>query len=160
MKTTAYKNVNGQVGFCGIWCGSCVVGNGILRELTSRYEKIIRDYDLKNWAPKMFDFKEFLRGLETLEATPLCAGCRKGGGWDACPMRRCAVKKKISDCAECGEQESCPHSAFLDKMRIGSARAGLFVKTRKGSQKKLVPQWKAKIKNRWPSSFLFIDAKK
>lgn len=146
MKTSAYKNIKDQVGYCGIWCGSCVVGNGALKELTSRYKKVIQDYGLEHWAPKTFDFKEFLKGLETIEAMPLCAGCRKGGGWDTCPMRACVKERKIPDCAECSDQATCPHSASLEKMRAGSLRAGLFVKTRKGNQKKLVAQWAPKLR--------------
>ena len=137
MKTVAFERVKGQIGYCGIWCGSCVVGNGTLQELSARYEKIIRDYALEKWAPKTFEFGEFLKGLETIKAAPLCAGCRKGGGWDTCPMRGCVKEKKITDCAGCADQAVCPHSAFLEKMRTGSARAGLFVKTGKGIQKKL-----------------------
>jgi hypothetical protein len=158
MKTIAFNKVKDQIGSCGIWCGSCVVGNGTLKELTARYEKVIQDYDLENWAPKTFDFREFLKGLETLKATPLCPGCRKGGGWEECPMRGCVSKKRITDCAECGDQASCPHSASLEKMRTGSVRAGLFVKTQKGSQKKLVAQWAKKLKTRWPSCILFLKS--
>ena len=32
------ENVKDQIGYCGIWCGSCIVGNGALRELTRKYE--------------------------------------------------------------------------------------------------------------------------
>ncbi len=60
MKTTAFGKVKDQVGRCGIWCGSCIVGNGTLKDLTGGYEKLIKDYDLEKWAPKTFDFKEFL----------------------------------------------------------------------------------------------------
>ena len=156
MKTSAYNYVKDQVGCCGIWCGSCVIGNGTLKELTHRYRKVIRDYDLEHWAPKTFDFKEFLKGLKTIEANPLCVGCRKGGGWDACPMKGCVRQKAITDCAECSDQTACPHSAVLNRMRTGSARAGLFVKTRKGSHKKLVTQSTPKLKTRWPSRILFL----
>jgi hypothetical protein len=155
-KTAAYNRVKDQAGYCGIWCGSCVVGNGTLQLLGAEYEDVIRNYDLENWAPKTFDFKEFLKGLETIKATPLCAGCRKGGGWEACPMRGCVIKKKITDCAECNDQAVCPHSASLEKMRTGSAKAGLFVKTRKGNQKKLIAEWAPKLKTRWPSRILFL----
>ena len=158
-KTTAYNRVKSQVGRCGIWCGSCVVGNGTLQQLTAGYEAVIKNYDLENWAPGTFDFKEFLKGLAAIKATPLCAGCRKGGGWEACPMRGCVVKKGIPDCAECGEQAACPHSASLEKMRTGSDRAGLFVKRQKGNQKKFIAQWTKKLKTRWPSSILFLDTK-
>jgi hypothetical protein len=155
-KTAAYDRVKDQVGRCGIWCGSCVVGNGTLQRLTTKYEEVIKNYDLENWAPKTFDFKEFLKGLETIKATPLCAGCRKGGGWEECPMRGCVDKNKIADCAECDDQAACPHSPSLEKMRTGSVRAGLFVKTRKGNQKKFVAQCAVKLKTRWPSCILFL----
>lgn len=160
MKTSAYKNVKYQLGCCGIWCGSCVVGNGTLGELTGRYRKVIRDYDLEHWAPKTFGFKELLKGLETIEATPVCVGCRKGGGWDTCPMRVCVRQKMITDCAECGDQATCPHSASLEKMRTGSVRAGLYVKTRRGDQKKFIRHWATRIKARWPSSLLFLSDRK
>lgn len=156
VKTSAFSKVKDQVGFCGIWCGSCVVGNGTLKELTARYRKVIRDYDLEKWAPNTFDFNEFLKGLETIEATPSCAGCRKGGGWDTCPMRGCVKERKISDCAECDDQTACPHSVSLEKMRTGSVRAGLFVKIRRGSSEKLVGRWAQEIKTRWPSCILFL----
>jgi hypothetical protein len=157
MKTTAFDRVKDQIGFCGIWCGSCVVGNGALKELSARYEKLIKDYDLENWVPKTFDFKELLKGLKTIKATPLCAGCRKGGGWDACPMRGCVKAKKITDCAECDNQTACPHSASLEKMRTGSHRAGLFVKARRGNQRKFIGQWTPKLKTRWPSRIIFLE---
>jgi hypothetical protein len=155
-KTAAYNRVKDQIGYCGIWCGSCVVGNGTLQQLTTGYEDVIKNYDLENWAPGTFDFKEFLKGLAAIKATPLCAGCRKGGGWEACPMRGCVAKKGIADCAECDDQAVCPHSASLEKMRTGSFRAGLFVKTTKDDPRKLLAGWAKKLKTRWPSSILFL----
>jgi len=156
-KTDSYDRVKNQIGYCGIWCGSCVVGNGTLRRLSAAYKNIIRNYGLESWAPKTFDLKEFLKGLEAIQAIPSCVGCQKGGGWEACPMRGCVIKKRITDCAECGVQASCPHSASLRKMRNGSIKAGLFVKTGKGDQKKLVADWTKKLKTRWPSGILFMD---
>lgn len=159
-KMTAYSRVKNQVGYCGIWCGSCVVGNGTLKQLTTWYEAVIKNYDLENWAPGNFDFKEFLKGLDTLKATPLCVGCRKGGGWEACPMRGCVAKRGIPDCAECDDQAACGHSASLEKMRTGSDRAGLFVKRQKGKQKESVAQWAKKLQTRWPSCILFLGDRK
>jgi len=59
----SFEGVRGQIGYCGIWCGSCVVGNGALRELTRRYEELVRAYGLEGWAPGNFDFGEFKKGL-------------------------------------------------------------------------------------------------
>lgn len=70
LKPEAFENVKNQIGFCGIWCGSCVVGNGTLRELTKRYEEIVRKYGLAEWAPKDFSFKEFTKGLVSMQGIP------------------------------------------------------------------------------------------
>ncbi len=35
----AFDRVKAQIGACGIWCGSCAVGNGSLRELSRRFEE-------------------------------------------------------------------------------------------------------------------------
>ena len=98
MQTKHFENVRNQIGFCGIWCGSCVVGNGALRELTKRYEKLIKDYGLEEWAPKDFDFKEFSKGLKSIQTLPLCEGCLKGGGRPNCEIRTCAQNKSIDGC--------------------------------------------------------------
>jgi hypothetical protein len=157
MKTEHYQRVRDQIGSCGIWCGSCVVGNGTLREITVKYGEIIKNYDLESWAPKTFDFKEFLKGLEAIGGMPLCQGCQKGGGWQECPMRGCVSKKKIADCSECTQPEACRHVVHLEKMRSGSLRAGLFVKMENVDRAKLLREWAIKIKTRWPSSLLFEE---
>ena len=144
-----------QIGFCGIWCGSCVVGNGTLRELTKKYEEIIKGYGLEEWAPKDFDFKEFAKGLASIQTVPLCPGCRKGGGRDNCEMRACASGKEIADCNECDQPETCKNAEILEKMRTGALRAGLFVKTENVDRQKLLEKWTAELKSRWPSCILF-----
>jgi len=72
MKAEPFENVKNPIGFCGIWCGSCAVGHGVLRELTRRYGEIIKMYGLEEWAPKDFDFGEFKKGLASIQAVPLC----------------------------------------------------------------------------------------
>ena len=43
-KIDALENVKNQIGYCGIWCGSCIVGNGTLRELTDKYKDLTETY--------------------------------------------------------------------------------------------------------------------
>ena len=64
---SAYENVKDQIGFCGIWCGSCVVGNGTLRKLTKKYKETVTAYGLPEWAPKDFDHAEFSQGLTSIQ---------------------------------------------------------------------------------------------
>ena len=151
----AFENVKGQIGFCGIWCGSCVVGNGTLRELTKRYEKIIRDHGLEGWGAGGFDFKEFGKGLASIGNLPLCPGCRKGGGRDNCEMKACVSDKGIDDCSQCAQPEACGHRGTLEMMRSGALRAGLMVKTEDVDRRELLERWAAELKGKWPCSILF-----
>jgi hypothetical protein len=151
-----FENVKDQIGFCGIWCGSCVVGNGALRELTQKYEEVIQAYGLQEWGPKDFDFKEFTKGLSSIQSMPLCQGCLKGDGKPNCEIRRCASKKKITDCTECDQPEACKHAEILEKMRTGALRANLLVKIENVDRRKLIKRWIAELQTKWPSSILFL----
>jgi hypothetical protein len=153
----AFENVREQIGFCGIWCGSCVVGNGTLRELTERYEEIIGAYGLEEWAPRDFDYKEFLKGLTSIRGMPLCPGCLKGGGRDNCEMKACASNKNIDDCSECHESAACKHVEILQTMRSGALAAGLFVKTEEVDRQQLIEEWTAELKSQWPCCILFMN---
>jgi hypothetical protein len=156
MNAESFENVKNQIGFCGIWCGSCVIGNGALRELTKRYEEVIKRYGLKEWGPKDFDFKEFKKGLASIQAMPLCQGCLKGDGRPNCEIRTCALNKRINDCSECDQPEACKYVEILEKMRTGALRADLLVKTEEVNQKKILDKWTDELKGKWPSSILFL----
>lgn len=47
----AFDRVKAQIGACGIWCGSCSVGNGSLRELSRRFEEVLEGHGVGEWAP-------------------------------------------------------------------------------------------------------------
>ena len=155
MKVTPFENVKNQIGFCGIWCGSCVVGNGTLKEITKRYEEIVKRYGLEEWAPKDFDFKEFMKGLASIQAIPYCQGCRKGDGRTNCEMRACASNKNINDCSKCNQPTDCKNLETLQKMRTGALQAGLFVKTEDVGRQGLIKKWINELKSKWPSCTLF-----
>lgn len=159
LSAKAFDNVRNQIGFCGIYCGSCVVGNGTLRELTKRYQEIIQTYGLKEWAPKNFDFQEFAKGLKSIQAMPLCQGCSEGGGRDNCEMRACASNKKIDDCSECDQPEACKNVEILQHMRNGARDAGLFVKTKKVNRERLIEKWTEELKHKWPSCISLCSSK-
>ena len=158
MKAVHFENVRNQIGFCGIWCGSCVAGNGVLRELTRKYAEIIGEYGLEGWAPKDFAFKEFLKGLTSIQAMPLCEGCLKGGGRSDCEMRVCASNKSIMDCSECDQPADCRNLETLEHMRKGALEAGLFVKTKNDNRKGLLEKWTAELKVRWPGCILLCSS--
>ena len=159
MKAESFENVKDQIGSCGIWCGSCVAGNGVLRELTGRYEEVIRAYGLQEWGPKEFDFREFMKGLRSIQEMPLCQGCRKGDGKPNCEIRACASSKKINDCSECDQSSACKNSEALQKMREGKRDAGLLVKTEDVDRRRLIRKWTSGLKSTWPHSILFMPDK-
>ena len=156
-RTQAFENVRDQIGFCGIWCGSCIVGNGTLQELTRRYKELIAVYGLEEWGPKDFDYKELLKGLGSIQNTPVCAGCLKGGGRENCEMRFCASSRGVTGCYTCREIAVCTHSEPLQYMRSGAIRAGLFVNTEDVDRQQLIRNWTAKLRIHWPCSVLFAN---
>ena len=90
MKTDAFDNVKDQIGYCGIWCGSCVVGTGALMEVTRKYRELVTSYGLNEWAPEDVDYEKFYAALESVQGAPACPWCLQGGGRDDCEMRACA----------------------------------------------------------------------
>jgi hypothetical protein len=150
----SFEDVRRQIGYCGIWCGSCIVGNGALRELTKRYEELIMAYGLEDWAPDNFNFNEFKKGLASIQDMPLCPGCQKGGGRDSCEIRACSLRK-LKDCTECGMPEDCENLELLQKMRTGAVEAGLMVKNENVDEDELIERWTSELRGKWPSSILF-----
>jgi hypothetical protein len=153
----SFENVRSQIGYCGIWCGSCVVGTGALRELTGRYEGTTKAYGLHDWAPRDFDHSEFWKGLESIRGIPLCPGCLRGGGRDDCEIRACASSRELHDCTECGEFGECEQAEIVEKMRSGARAAGLFVKEPDTENEELIERWTAELKGRWPCCVLFMN---
>ena len=156
MQAKAFRNVKNQVGYCGLWCGSCIVGNGTLKELTKRYEQLIKGYGINEWGAKDFDSKEFMKGLASVQNLPICIGCLKGGGNDQCKIRPCASKRGISDCSECKEPTTCKNLEALQKVRSGALAVGMLLKTGKGDQAKLIQKWTADIMNKFPNCVIEI----
>jgi hypothetical protein len=148
-----FENVKNQVGYCGIWCGSCIVGNGMLKELTKRYEHLIEGHGIDEWGAKDFDGKEFMKGLASIQTLPICRGCRKGGGNEVCKMRPCASERKLSDCIECDEMKLCKNREALKKVREGALGVGMLAKAEDdhSEHQQLVKKWTAEIKTRCPT---------
>jgi len=150
LDSKSFENVKNQIGFCGLWCGSCVVGNGTLKELAKRCEHIIGGYGVDEWGAKNFDGKEFMKGLASIQDLPICQGCLKGGGNDECKIRPCASSRKVLDCIECGEIKMCMNHEALQKVRTGAHRVGMVMKTDKVDSQQLIKDWTAEFKSKCP----------
>jgi hypothetical protein len=155
MDIKPFDNVENQIGFCGIWCGSCPAGNGSVVELTRRYEETVKKNQMEKWAPKDFDFKEFMKGLASLQKVPLCQGCLKGGGNPTCTIRICA-KKKFSNCNECELLVSCKNFEMLEKSNP-NVRKDL-LKNKSTSQRELIKKWKTELKRKFPHCLVLCNS--
>jgi hypothetical protein len=153
----AFDRVKAQIGACGIWCGSCAVGNGSLRELSRRFEEVLESHGVREWAPAELDYPAFAQGLAAIRKIASCPGCRNYGGREDCEMRACTARRGLSECAECGEHANCPHAEILRHMRAGARDAGLFIKTEPVDVQELLPEWTRRLKAQWPSCILFLD---
>ena len=150
-----FEKVKEQIGRCGIWCGSCIVGNGVLTQLTRRYERLVDIYDLRDWGPKDINYDELVRGLRSIQKMVPCPGCLKGGGLDECELRSCVAARELSDCSECGDHRSCLHAPLLKKMRSGAVQVGLFVREFDEGRADALSKWIDELPSRWPHTVLF-----
>jgi len=160
VEAKAFQSVKNQIGYCGLWCGSCIVGNGTLKELTKNYEHLIQGYGINEWGATNFDGKEFMKGLTSVQALPVCVGCLKGGGNDQCKIRPCASNKKISDCiTKCDQQKTCINREALQKVRAGALSVGMILTTdqdRNVDRQQLIKKWTAQIKDKFPNCVINI----
>jgi hypothetical protein len=152
----AFENVKTQIGLCGIWCGSCTVGNGTLSALATGLEELVSSYGLKEWA-EGFDHLEFSRGLAAIRRASSCCGCLKGGGREKCEIRACATHEQLPGCTACGKRSRCSHAAMLGQMRTGARRAGLAVLEKESDRNGAIAKWMTELTSRWPACVLFAE---
>jgi hypothetical protein len=125
----------------------------MLKELTKRYEHLVEGYGIDEWGAKNFDGKEFMKGLASIQALPICQGCQKGGGNEVCKIRPCAYKNKLPDCIECDKMKSCKNREALKKVREGALGVGMLAKAEDdhSNHQQLIKKWAAEIKTKCPT---------
>jgi hypothetical protein len=128
MDRSSYENVKGQVGHCGLWCGSCIIGNGLLAEMTAQYERVACGHGVHKWVLKEKG-EAFVEALGEIKKVPICPGCLKGGGDDTCRMRECTKQRGLLHCDECDAGDGCPHMKAIESMREGGKAAGMIAAT-------------------------------
>ncbi len=160
LEPSQYENVRNQVGFCGIWCGSCLGGNGALLQLTRKYAELVKrsQSSLEEWAPKEFNFDGLMKELTYMQAMPQCPGCRKGGGNPNCKIRICALNKGLVSCSQCEQLLACNNFEQLEKSNP-KIKEGL-VEIRNKGQAMLMEKWIGELKGKWPQCFLLCESAK
>jgi len=158
LEVNPFQNVRNQIGFCGIWCGSCAAGNGAIIELTRKYEEVVKNHNLEKWAPKTFDFKQFMKGLTSIQVMPSCPGCQKGGGPPACRIRICALEKSVADCGQCDRLVECRNFEQLEKSHPKIKEE--LMKIENVDRKELIEKWISELKTKWPHCILLCTFNK
>ncbi len=151
------ERVMPQIGRCGIWCGSCVVVNGVLMELARRYRDMVGSHGLEHWGATGFDYAEFAKGLESISQLEVCPGCLLDGGRDDCELRQCARERRLDGCVDCSEYSDCPHGELLEHMRSGARRAGLTVIDASADAKRVRTDAESELCRRWWWRAVFED---
>ncbi len=116
------ESVENQIGFCGIYCGNCDMGNGTIANTAKKLEKLVEDYEFEKWyqtvkvdESEKFDFDEFKKSLKWFQKYSLCPGCLEGGGVPDCKVRICAKEKGFEICSECDSLDSCEKLDWIEK---------------------------------------------
>ena len=94
-----------HIAYCGLDCESCEA-----RLATIRNDDALRRKVAKLWSE--------LNGVEITPDMIHCVGCRIDGVktpycQSLCPIRQCALGKKMATCGSCGDLESCEKVAMI-----------------------------------------------
>ena len=103
-----YDGESRLVGLCGIYCRMCDYFTGRIRNTARALLGIVRDHpELKIFANSSHscDYENLLKGLEWLstDVAPCIGGCKGGGGWEDCPVRRCCLERGMQFCYQCSD---------------------------------------------------------
>jgi len=103
-----YEKESELIAYCGIYCRLCDYFTGRIRDSAKDLLGIVKKHsELKLFADtaKAFDFENFVKGLEWVskEFSPCVGGCRGGGGWRDCPIRKCCIERGVRFCYECND---------------------------------------------------------
>lgn len=108
LKMGEYEKEGELVAYCGIYCRLCDYYTGRIRDSAQNLLEIVKGHgeiELFANTAKVFDFGDFVKGLEWMvnEFSPCVGGCRGGGGWEDCPIRKCCIEKGVKFCYRCDD---------------------------------------------------------
>ncbi len=97
--------MNDFISYCGLDCETCEA-----RQATINDDNELRAKVAKKWSD--------LNGVEITPQMINCSGCRIPGVKtpycdSLCPIRQCALEKKLETCGNCLEVKSCEKAAAI-----------------------------------------------
>ena len=113
-----------QIAYCGLFCGSCIIRQGKIGELSNELLLRIESPDFQKLAHGLPTLKpDAFRDLERIEEgrgflKALCQldcqkACKQGGGSTGCRIRECCRQKGIDGCWRCQQMENCETLGWL-----------------------------------------------
>jgi hypothetical protein len=107
-----------KTAYCGLYCGDCSFGTGVIPDLARDLRKEMRSFRLEQ-AAEVIPFPEFKNYRECYDLLGAlvkmrCGGCRTSSRSNFCNIAKCVKKKKLEGCWECDDFEECGKLAFLE----------------------------------------------
>ena len=116
------------IAYCGFYCRLCPFYTGEFKKKFQdilNYIKHLGTSFLKEICEKHgYNFDEFWRVLEFFSKSKLCLSCKMGDGWPDCPIRKCAIERKVEYCAFCSDypcetMKRLGYTKYADELKIG-----------------------------------------
>jgi len=108
------------VGYCGLYCGDCLLRRGEVADLARDLRKKLREvkFDrvaaaLAGFLKPLQDYDKCYQALGAMVRLRCRRPCTGGDGNPQCRPRLCVQRRGLRGCWECGEFETCPKLAFL-----------------------------------------------
>lgn len=89
------------VAYCGLYCELCAERSRIPNQ-AAMLQMAMTEEGWGFWGHSVPGFGEFWTFLESL-ANGGCSGCRAGGGFPGCQIRRCAQERGLELCCDCAD---------------------------------------------------------
>lgn len=99
---------------CSDYCGGCGQYNGIISQTAKQMKEFSDLYGFEFRSQGVFDFRQFVKALEWFVENAECPGCKQGGGFPSCAVRKCCFDKGLRICFECEEFPCSKTEAVVD----------------------------------------------
>ena len=107
-------NVYDLVAPCGDYCGGCGQHNGLIIETAKQMKDFANLYGFELRSMGVFDFKQFVMGLDWFIENAKCPSCQQGGGPPWCEVKKCCSEKGLRMCFECEEFQCSRFKEYAD----------------------------------------------
>ena len=136
--------------YCGLYCGLCAERCRIPKQAAALTDSLHKE-GWDSFALSQPGAKEFWRILnDKADPAKACRGCRSGGGFPGCQIRKCAREKSLTACPDCADYPCAKISDFA-KVYPTTISDG-------GRMKEVgIERWAAEQEERAKAGFCYAD---